>query len=94
MIVYRLKVEPAEYDSDGEDHDEWFGSLRAARERRRELVTEDPALEEHRTGQDFAISRVTVADMPRRKLVLALLNRTGYRAGEEVEVVKAYAPRR
>lgn len=27
MVLYRLEIAPAESDGEGEDHDEWFGSL-------------------------------------------------------------------
>lgn len=58
MVLYRLEIAPAESDGEGEDHDEWFGSLRAARRRRAELIRADPHLNGHRIGSDFRIERV------------------------------------
>jgi hypothetical protein len=75
MRVYRLSIEPGEYDSEGEDHDEWYPSLLAAAERRAELIKENPSLEGHRTGRDFEIAAFDLADLPPRRLALALLNR-------------------
>lgn len=75
MKVYRLSIEPGESDSEGEDHDEWFTSFHAALVRRRELIAENPYLENHRTGVDFGIYQFELAKLPPMKLAMALLNR-------------------
>lgn len=90
MNVYQLHVAPGEYDSDGEDFDEWFLSLREAKRRRAELIAgEAESPENTRVSGDFAIERLTIAKMPRRALVVALLRRKGF-VTERVEVVPAY----
>lgn len=93
MKVYQLHIAPSDADGEGEDHDEWFSSLKAARARRAELIAEDPQLEGHAYGVDFKIEVHEVRPLPRRELVLALLNRRGCFFGGET-VVPDYSPRR
>lgn len=93
MNLYQLQIAPGEYEAEGENHDEWFASLDAARERRRRLIAEDPELKDHRFGRDFEISRIAVADLPLRALLLKVLNRTGWQRERSV-VVPAYYPKR
>lgn len=73
--VYRLNVERKEDDADGGDYDEWFGSLREAQKRRAELIREDPTLAERVCRETYAIDRVFIDDLPRKRLILAILNR-------------------
>jgi hypothetical protein len=89
MVVFRLCVMPEEYESDAEDLDEWFASLGEAKARREELIAFDPQLDGHRTGEDFAIERVTLPPFSRRTLALSILNRKGFVGGRSV-VVKPY----
>lgn len=80
MKVYQLNVVAGENDADGENFDEWFTSLRAARARRAELIAETKAsnFENVKYGHDLKIVCFEVADMPLSKLVLALLNQRGW----------------
>lgn len=91
MHVYRLQIMPGEADGEGEDHDEWFGSLRQARARRAHLIRENPRLEDHRTQRDFRITKCYVRDLSHKALLLAALNRTAWLDGSE-EVVPTYVP--
>ena len=91
-IFYRLEIAPSESDGEGEDHDEWFTSLEAARRRRAELIRADPHLEGHRYGSDFCVSRVILRDLSPKALVLAVLNRAGHVESSE-EVVPEYKPK-
>lgn len=91
IALYRLGICPDESEGEGEDHDEWFGSLAEAKKRRAELIQLDPHLKGHRYGEDFEIDRVSFRDLPRRKLLLAVLNWEG--CVEQVEqVVRRYTP--
>lgn len=92
MKVYRLNIQPDEAAGEGEDHDEYFASLDAARRRRAELIRANPEMEGHRTESDFAIERVTLADLPPAKLVLAVLNRKGYAEKTEMVVPEYVSP--
>jgi hypothetical protein len=89
MILYRLRVQPSEFQGEGEDCDEWFTSLRAARRRRRELIRDNPDLTDCRIASDYEVERVELADLPPRELALAILNRRGAFLSC-VEVVPAY----
>lgn len=91
MIVYRLGRLPSEDAPEGEDWDEYFSSLAAAKVRRRELIREDPDLVGHPTKRDFEIEATELANLPKKKLALALLNREHYVAGRTV-VVPHYRP--
>lgn len=91
MRLYRLGIVPPESEGEGEDHDEWFQSLREAKKRRKELIDMSPALLDHRTGTDYEIEVVDFVALPLRKLLLAVLNRTGY-AERRREVVPPYEP--
>lgn len=53
-IVYRLRVEGTEYDLEGANYDEWFGTLREAKARRDKHI-ENHTWEDHPTGQDLAL---------------------------------------
>ena len=55
MKLYRLHIAPGEDAGEGEDHDEWFRSLRAAKRRRAELIGDNPLMEGHRYGVDYEI---------------------------------------
>jgi len=94
LTLYRLNRAPSESEGEGEDWDEWFGSLREARRRRAELIREDPHLEGHRYGEDFRIDRVVFRDLPRRALLLAVLNWNGCVEEDKEGVVPVYVPRR
>jgi hypothetical protein len=93
VTLYRLGICADESQGEGEDHDEWFGSLGAARRRRAELIRVSPRLAGHRYGEDFEIERVVFRDLPRRALLLAALNWRGCVELQE-EVVPRYVPRR
>lgn len=90
IVLYRLSVAPGEADGEGEDHDEWFTSLKLAKARRKELIDDDPELKDHRYGEDYQIDRCEFAPLPQRALLLRVLNRDGMFA---VSVrVPPYAP--
>ena len=91
MKLYKLDIAPGESNGEGEDHDEWFSSLDAAKKRRQELIDANPSMGGHRYGEDYAISRVEFAELPPLKLLLAVLNRTGWNKHTEV-IVPWYAP--
>ena len=89
--LYRLGICPDESQGEGEDHDEWFSSLREAQRRRAELIRLDPHLEGHRYGEDFEIDRVVFVDWSLRKLLLAVLNWDGCVEARD-QVVPRYVP--
>ena len=51
MIVYKLGIQPGDYDPEGADWAEWFSNLRDAKRRRRELINANPDLDGHRYGE-------------------------------------------
>jgi len=77
ITLFRVHIAPSESDGEGEDHDEWFGTKREALARRKELIDENPNLEEHRFGEDFQVDRVEFAPIPKRALLLRVLNGDG-----------------
>jgi hypothetical protein len=89
VIVYRLGVAPGDADGEGEDHDQWFGTLKEAKERREELIDRDPFMVNHKYGVDYRIVRYVVGSLRGKNRVLALLRRQGWCASYE-EVVPAY----
>lgn len=91
MKLYCLSIAPSESDGEGEDHDEWFTSLEAAKRRRRELIRDNPGLVGHKFGRDFEIEEIIFAKLPQKALALAILNRRGYVAQRTV-VVPSYIP--
>jgi hypothetical protein len=90
--LYQLGISPSESDGEGEDHDEWFTSLAAARKRRATLIDEDPELRGHRYGEDFEITKVTTLDLPVGKMILEILNRGWWKEHSEI-VVPVYHPK-
>lgn len=93
MTFYRLHIAPDEAEGEGEDHDQWFTSLRAARRRRAELIADNPSLRGHRYGQDFKIERVELVQLPPQALLLAVLNGRGY-IEQRSTVIENYKPAR
>ncbi len=92
MIFYRLNVEPAEWDAEGEDHDEWFTSLAAAVAQRKSYIKLDPTLDRHPTGRDFRIEKVWFTDkLSEKQLILRVLNRRAYIVRTQ-KVVDWYQP--
>ena len=88
MKFYRLGIDGTA--SSLEDRDEWFGSLRAARRRRSELIRCTPL---HAVAdEDFEIEEVELADLPAKKLLLSILNRSGF-AQRRALVVRPHRPR-
>lgn len=75
MRFYQLVVLPDVTDGEGEDHDEWFTSLAAAKTRRAELIQVGGC---GKQGPELGIWEVDLAELPTRKLILNLLNRSGY----------------
>tara|TARA_R110002110_G_scaffold225632_3_gene439705 strand:+ start:2902 stop:3318 length:417 start_codon:yes stop_codon:yes gene_type:complete len=73
-------------EAEGEDTDEYFASLYAAKRRRRELVSEMTKVKAEIDG-GLAIERMKIAKMPRKVATLALLNRRRY-----VDHVEAVVP--
>lgn len=92
MIVYQLHIDEREDDGEGEDHDEWFSSLTAAKRRRAQLIRERPP-EDYKYGSDFQIDRVSLTrTLSPKRLALAILNRRGFVANREAAVVPEYTP--
>jgi len=83
--IYCLKIEQHDtYD------DEWFGTLKEAKLRRERLIAADPELQNSTGDSNFEIQIVYVGEgIPRRKLVLALLNGGGWLDHREA-VVSSY----
>lgn len=77
MIFYCLNIAPDEYGIEGEDLDEWFTSLNAAKHRRQELI--DGAGSEQAPGEDLSIDAIVVrSDLPPKQLLLNVLNRKAW----------------
>jgi hypothetical protein len=95
MHFYRLGIQPSEADGEGEDHAEWFGSLREAKQRRTELLQafSDGDWSGHRTGEDFEIERIELVQLPLKRLILAILNRRGFIGKCQLMVARAHGPR-
>lgn len=89
MKLYRLRIDPGEHDGEGEDHDEWFSSLRDAKTRRAELIRQDLCLVDSRTKREYAIDRVWFPPLPAKQLALTILNRAHHGYTKE-RVVSAY----
>ena len=89
MNLYQLGIAPGEDDPEGEDYSEWFSSLAKAKKRRDELIAENPDLEGHRYGADFAITLYAVRLPLTKSLLLKVLNRRGW-AQDVRDVVPAY----
>lgn len=94
LVLYRVRIAPGEYDGDGEDHDEWFASKREALRRRRELIAENPLLEEHKYGADYQIDRCVFAPLGKRALLLRVLNRDGMFVSSRVVATEYRPPRK
>lgn len=90
MKLYRLNILPQEHEGEGEDHDEWFTSLGAARKRRSQLIRNMPE-DSYKFGADYDIDEVELVDLPPRAMVLAVLNRECVVSSRTV--VEAYSPR-
>ena len=98
MNVYRLGIRPSEYDSDGEDFDEWFSSLAEVRQRRAELIRESKETHRQEAAEcrewevpravrpDYEIEKIELVDLPTKELALALLNRRRYIAARTIVV--------
>jgi hypothetical protein len=93
FTVYQLECCRGEYDADGEDFDEWFRSLAAARKRRAALIRENPGLKELKLSETYGINRVVLAHLPARELALAILNRRKF-IRESTTLVEPYCPPR
>ena len=90
MIFYRLGISPGEGEAEGEDHDEWFTSLEAAKIRRTELIAMNDDL---KYGCDYGIRKTWIGcGLSRKKLILALLNREGFVDHDEDIVAPYYPP--
>lgn len=87
MRVYRLGISPDESAGEGEDHDEYFGSLVAAIQRRKELI--EIVGGTPRGDPDYEIESLTFGDLPLKKLILA--NRKGF-VEERETIIEAYDP--
>lgn len=76
MQLYRLSIGPDESAGEGENLDEWFTSLRAAKKRRRALIDENPTGDNTRYNTDFGIDLVDLAvkGLTRKHLAVMLLN--------------------
>lgn len=90
MTVYQLHISGSDYDADGEDFDEYFSSLEAARRRRKQLIDADPKMKDCRFDSDYKIDKLTLSTkLSPRQLILAILNRKGY-VKERETVVEEY----
>lgn len=90
LKLYRVNISPEESEGEGEDHDEWFPSLNDARARRRQLIEQNPSLQNCRYQSDYGIDEVKLLDLPRKQLALAVLNRRGIAISRIV--VQPYQP--
>lgn len=100
MKFYRLQIASGE-TCEGEDADEWFTSLRAAKKRRTELIQEGRVeSNEHPFGSDYEIWRYTVnTRLTAKTVMLRILNRNNNHTASPwcsdiVQVVDAYRPHR
>ena len=94
VVLYRIHGRPGEYDGDGENHDEWFSSLKAAKLRRAELEHDAKAVlsvdpNAFKFAEDFEVERVYFRGLPPQALLLAVLNRRGYELKRELVVPPA-----
>ena len=79
MRLYRVHPPSHEYDTPEEaNRDSWHTSEVAARKEYRRWLKD--LREDNFSGWvgDLALERVEIADLPRQKLALALLNQQGY----------------
>lgn len=90
MRVYQLCMRPEDSDGEGEDHSEWFSTLSAAKARREALLQERA---DKSFDRDLEIRRYIVAKLPKKELVLSLLNRSRcFEPGSMTVVVPPYIP--
>lgn len=83
--VYRLHVSPGDGDGEGENLDEWFASLKEAKERRHVLIRLNPGADD----ADLQIERVLLVHDSPYQLALKILNRRCY-VRDRLEVVPVY----
>ena len=81
MKLYRINITPCDNSGEGENWDEWFGSLVAAKKRRRELI-KDP--DYSYCGCNYSIDQVKISNLPKKKLLLWALNSKGIFSSVEV----------
>ena len=89
MKLYRLNITPSDTSGEGEDHDEWFGSLVAAKHQRRYYINNDPDISY--CGQNYSIDVVEIPNKPKKQLLLLALNYKGRFPSKEI--VKAWKPK-
>jgi hypothetical protein len=83
MIMYRINIIPCDTDGEGENWDEWYSSLAKAKKRRAEL-RRNP--DYSYCGENYRVDRVTLPNLPKKKLVLKALNKTYFPCVEIVHV--------
>ena len=81
MKLYRINITPNQHSGEGENHNEWFGSLAAAKTRRRELI-KDP--DYTFCGCNYSLDRVEIPHLPKKKLLLRALNSKGFFPSDEI----------
>jgi hypothetical protein len=84
MIVYQVNQPALEYTPEGEDCSESYPTAREAIARAKEIEAEVAASPYDYQGRQITVERLTIARMDKRRLVIAILNRTGYVADRRV----------
>lgn len=82
MQLYRLNITPSEDTGEGEDWDEWFGALIAAKKQRKHYIKEDSDFSF--CGENYSIDAVEIPNLPKKKLLLYTLNRKGRFPSKEI----------
>lgn len=91
MKVYRVGIARRVGQDDVELADEYFPSEQKARARRKALIAADPDLRASAYREDYEVEQITMAGLPRAKLVLAILNDQDWVA-ERVAILPPYQP--
>ena len=92
MKLYQLCIGPDESEGDEVDNSQWFTALGVAKRTRAALIAADIAAGDRpRYDAEYEIREVTLMDLPRLHLALAILNRRLYIASSCV-VVQPWVP--
>jgi hypothetical protein len=84
MYLYVVRITPDDGSGEGENWDEWFSSLSAAKKRRQEILRAAKDNSEYSCiDPDESIEKITFVSCPKKKLLLKVLNQTGFVAKSE-----------
>lgn len=78
MIIYEVDPSPIEGSPEGEPEEEYFSSRKAAIKRAEQLTAERLETPEDYSWCAVTVSKLKVRNLPKRRLVLAILNRKGW----------------